>query len=114
MGLALFWGHGLGKLMSYPERAAKFADPIGIGSEATLAFAVFAEALCALAVASGIFTRLAAIPPMIFMAAAILFVHMGDPFRDWEKALLFFAGYLAIAILGPGKASLDSKFRGVS
>jgi putative oxidoreductase len=114
MGLAMFYGHGLGKLMSYQQRAGKFADPLGLGSEATFAFAVLAEVLCALAVAAGFFTRLAAIPPMLVMATAILTVHLGDPFKDWEKALLFLAGYLAIAVLGPGKASLDAKFRGVS
>ena len=112
IGLSMFFGHGLGKLLQYPERAGRFPDPLGLGSEASLALMVIAEALCALAVAAGIFTRLAAIPPIIGMAVAILFIHAGDPFGEWEKALLFLGGFLAIALLGPGRLSLDAKFRG--
>ncbi len=112
MGLALFFGHGLGKLLDYSERASRFPDPLGLGSEASLALMVIAEVLCALAVAAGIFTRLAAIPPIIGMAVAILLVHAGDPFGEWEKGLLFLAGFLAIALIGPGRLSLDARFRG--
>ena len=114
VGLGLFWGHGLGKLLHFQQRASGFPDPLGIGSEATLAVAVLAEVLCALAVASGIFTRLAAIPPALMMAVAILTVHLGDPFKDWELAALYLAGFLTVALVGPGGISLDTKFRNVS
>lgn len=114
MGLSLFFGHGLGKVLHYSERAGRFPDPLGIGSEASLVLMIIAEVLCALAVAAGMFTRLATIPPIIGMSVAILFVHRGDPFGDWEKALLFLAGFLAIALIGPGRLSLDTKIRGRS
>lgn len=113
VGLGLFWGHGLGKLLHFRQRAGSFPDPLGIGSEATLALAVLAEVLCALAVAGGIFTRLAAIPPILLMAVALLTVHLGDPFQKWELAALYLAGFLTIALIGPGSLSLDKKFRGV-
>lgn len=110
IGLGLFFGHGLGKLLNYSQRAGRFPDPIGIGSEASFVLMLIAEVLCALAVAGGIFTRLAAIPPIIGMTVAIFAVHLGDPFGDWELASLYLAGYLAVALIGPGRLSLDFKF----
>ncbi len=112
VGLGLFFGHGLGKLLNFQQRSGNFPDPLGIGSEATLAIAVFAEVLCALAIASGIFTRLATIPPLLMMAVALFIFHLGDPFSDWELAALYFAGLVAIALMGPGRLSLDTRFRG--
>ncbi len=114
IGLGLFYGHGLGKLLNFRQRSGGFPDPLGVGSEATMVIAVIAEVLCALAVAAGIFTRLATIPPLLTMTVALLVVHMGDPFGDWELAALYFAGFLAVGLMGPGKLSLDSKFRGVT
>lgn len=114
VGLGMFWGHGLGKLLHFQQRAGRFPDPLGIGGEATLVVAVIAEVLCALAVAAGIFTRLAAIPPALVMLVAMLTIHLGDPFEKWELALVYFAGYVAVALLGPGRLSLDAKFRGVT
>lgn len=112
IGLGLFFGHGLGKVLNYSERAGRFPDPLGLGGEASLVLMVLAEVLCGLAVAAGIFTRLAAVPPILGMLVAIAFVHRGDPFGDWELALLYLAGYAAIALIGPGRLSLDFRFRG--
>ena len=54
--------HGWGKLISYSEKSAQFADPIGLGPATSLAAAIFAEVFCSLLIILGIGTRLAAIP----------------------------------------------------
>lgn len=88
-----------------------FADPFGTGPVVALVLTVFAELICGLAVAAGIFTRWATIPLIITMLVAILMIHAGDPFPDWEKAALFLAAYLAIFMAGPGRYSLDQRIR---
>lgn len=101
-----------------------FADPIGLGSGASLVLIVFAEVACASLVAAGLLTRIAAVPVVIAMAVAALVVHAGDPWtmgggaalykagdaESWaskEPALLFLSGYLTLVFTGPGRFSLD-------
>jgi putative oxidoreductase len=52
---------------------------------------------------------MAAITVVIAMAVASLIVHAGDPIGTKEKALLFVIGFLAIALMGAGKFSMDRK-----
>src|SRR5688500_18401886 len=75
LGLSLLMLHGWGKLAGFSEKAAKFPDPLGVGSEASLALAVFAEVACALLAALGLFTRFAAAVLAIMMATAFFLVH---------------------------------------
>jgi putative oxidoreductase len=107
-GVSLVVGHGWGKLTGFAENAATFPDPIGIGSRLSMGLATFAEFFCAIAVVVGFKTRFAALPVMITMLVALLFVHMGDPFTRFEKALLFFGAFAALCVAGPGKYSLDA------
>lgn len=100
--------HGWGKLMRFfGDDPIKFADPIGIGENASLVLATFAEVLCAVLIIVGLFTRLATIPLIVTMAVAIFFVHLSDPFKQMESAIVFLSGYLAIAALGSGRFSID-------
>ena len=43
------------------------------------------------------------------MAVAVLVVHVNDPFKRQELALLYLAGFAAIALIGPGKYSIDKR-----
>src|SRR5688572_5562640 len=88
-GLFLAFGHGLAKLTGFADKAAAFADPIGLGPTVSLALVVFAEFFCALAVAAGLLTRLAALPVIFTMGVAAIAVHWSDGFKGMEKALLF-------------------------
>ncbi|MFN2423519.1 MAG: DoxX family protein [Cryomorphaceae bacterium] len=100
--------HGYPKLMKLLEGGEiKFADPIGIGATASLALAVFAEALCSALIALGMLTRAATVPLIITMAVAAFVVHGSDPFGKKEMALLYLLGYLVIFAKGSGKLSLD-------
>ena len=110
-GLSMLYGHGLGKVTRlFGTEEIKFADPFGIGPEASLALVVFAEVICSLLVVVGLFTRAALIPLIITMAVALLYVHLSDPFGRQEKAILFGFAYLSLLLQGPGKWSLDYIF----
>ncbi|HYC29788.1 MAG TPA: DoxX family protein, partial [Chitinophagaceae bacterium] len=55
----------------------------------------------------GLLTRFACIPLIIAMFVAVWKGHNGDLFGQGEHAALFFVGFLAIMVLGPGKISVD-------
>jgi len=101
--------HGVGKLAKLFEGGTiKFANPIGIGPEASLILVVFAEFFCSIFLIFGIATRISAIPLIITMLVAGFISHAGDPFAVKEKAFLFFVIYVFIAITGAGKYSIDN------
>jgi len=110
-GLGMAVGHGWGKLSQFSENLGGFADPLGIGSPASFIGAVFSEFVCALLIAAGLCTRLAAVPLIFTMGVAAFVVHADDPFSTQEKALLYFFAYLALLFTGPGKFSMDQKLR---
>ena len=106
-GLMLI-NHGWGKLIKlFAEEPIKFADPFGIGMGPSLGLAVFAEAICALLLVVGLFTRWVTLPLIITMLVAIFVVHIADPFKKMEMAILYLIPYLSIYLMGPGKYSLD-------
>lgn len=107
-GGALLFAHGLPKLLAFSEKAATFADPIGVGPTASLALAVFAEVFCAAAVILGVMTRWAAIPCAFTMAVAALVVHAADPWNKKELPLLFLVSFACLILAGGGRFALDS------
>lgn len=108
-GLMLFHGYPkLVRLFSNPMSEITFADPLGVSPAVSLILAMLAEVVCAILVLVGFRTRLATIPLIFTMAIAVLIVHAGDPLRNRELGLLYLTGYIAIAILGGGKYSVDN------
>lgn len=110
-GGMLLAGHGIPKLMGFVEKAATFPDPLGVSSQVSLALAVFAEVFCSAAVALGVLTRWAAIPPAITMAVAVFFVHAADPWVKKELATLYLLPFLAFVLAGGGRFTLDRVLR---
>lgn len=104
--------HGLPKLLQFSAKMHSFPDPIGLGSVMSLSLAVFAEFLCSILVAIGIFTRYTVVPLVITMLVAFFVVHAADPFIKKELAFLYLIAFLAILSCGPGKFSADGLFRG--
>jgi putative oxidoreductase len=118
--------HGWGKLqMLLAGEFDKFGDPIGLGTGLSLVLMVVAEFFCALLVMLGLATRFAAVPVVIGMAVAAFVVHGGDPWSMERAAIQFFAGeskswfskepallylipFLAMALTGAGRFSLDA------
>ena len=106
---AMMLDHGIKKLRNLLEGTLMDSDPIGIGVLATTILVVIAEAICPMLIIIGYKTRLASIPTIITMGVAAFIVHGADPIGMKEKALLFLFAFVAIAILGPGKHSVDRK-----
>ena len=103
----MIYGHGWGKLMNVLNGNFQFLDPIGIGPEASLILAAFAEAICAFLILIGFWTRLASFFLIVNMAVAFFFVHISQSFGDMEMALLYLLIWVVIFLLGPGKFSVD-------
>ncbi|MCB0464871.1 MAG: DoxX family protein [Aequorivita sp.] len=106
---AMMLTHGIPKLLKMLSGDFSFGDPIGIGETATLILAVLCEVLFPLLVIIGFKTRLSAIPVIITMTVAAFIVHATDPFGTKEMAILYLIGFIAIALLGAGKYSIDKK-----
>ncbi|MGB0647192.1 MAG: DoxX family protein [Bradymonadia bacterium] len=100
--------HGWSKWENYASKAPKFPDPLGIGSENSLALTVFAEVICSTTLVLGLFTRWSAFVCMFTMGVAAFIVHQDDPVKVQEKALLYFAIYGALTTFGPGAFSVDA------
>lgn len=101
--------HGIPKMMKMFSGDFAFGDPIGIGEPASLVLAVLGEVVFPILVIIGFKTRLSAIPVIITMAIAAFIVHGTDPLGTKEMALLYLFAFVAIALLGAGKYSVDKK-----
>ena len=118
--------HGWSKLQRL--LAGDFAfmgDPIGLGPTASLYLVVFAELVCPVLVVVGLATRLAALPVVFSMGVAAFVSHGADPWtmeegarrffaqeaQFWgskQPALMFLVVFLALALTGAGRFSLDA------
>jgi putative oxidoreductase len=107
-GGLLFFGHGLPKLVHWSERVHRFANPIGLGPEVSFSLVVFAEVVCALAVALGLATRVAAAPIVFFMLVAAFVQNAAEPFSEKELALVYLVPFAALTLTGGGHYALDT------
>ncbi len=101
--------HGWMKLQNVLAGKLEFGDPIGIGTEASLYLAIFAEFFCAILLILGFLTRIALVPLIVTMLVAFFIVHSPDPFNVKELAFIYLGLYTALFFTGPGKLSIDSK-----
>jgi putative oxidoreductase len=106
---AMMLTHGLPKFQKLIAGDFEFGDPIGIGATPSLFLAVIGEFICPILIIIGYKTRLASIPTAITMLVAGFIVHSDDPFGSKEKAFLYLVSFVTIALLGPGKFSIDKK-----
>lgn len=103
--------HGIPKLNRlFGSEPIQFADPIGIGVEASLTLAVFSEVICSILIIVGLATKLASIPLLITMLVAVFIVHADDPFQRVELGLFYLLVYIVLLFTGSGKYSLDHYF----
>jgi putative oxidoreductase len=111
LGGFMIAAHGWSKMMAFSDRADSFPDPLGIGNSASLGLTVLAEVVCAALVAVGFMTRIVVIPLIITMCVAFFVIHVEDPFARKELAAVYGMGYLAIALIGPGRFSVDRQMQ---
>jgi putative oxidoreductase len=110
-GLILCFYYGLDKLKNFGHLQYLFPDPFHFGHRIALALVIFAELLCSLLLALGLFTRFAALVAVISMAVAEFWAlkgHVGMVAGSpHEQAYLYLAAFIAILLLGPGRISVD-------
>ena len=99
--------NGYNKLVNFVTFKKDFINFLGMGSSVSLALLIFAELICASLVILGLFTRFAAIPLVIAMTVAVVKAHKGMIFGEGQMAAMFALSFLVVAILGPGKISVD-------
>jgi putative oxidoreductase len=110
---ALMMTHGwpkLQKLMAGGE--IEFFDFMWLGPTISLFLAVVGEFFAPLLIIVGYQTRWAAFVAAFTMGVAAFYVHSGDPLGDKEAALMYFIGFLAIALIDQSKWSIDRKTNG--
>lgn len=107
IAILMLFLHGSDKLVRFGDLVDGFPDPLGLGSTVSLVLVVFAEFFCSLAIAFGFRTRLAAVPLILTMLVAVLFVHSDDPWSNRELALVYLVPYICLLMTGPGAFSVD-------
>ena len=104
----LFGAHGWDKVTHIAARAKSFPDPLHVGSPASFGLVLFAEVVCTLFVALGLFTRAAVIPIIGFLGVAFFVYLAHEPFQQKELAIVYLVPFVAIFFTGPGRFALDS------
>lgn len=112
VGILLPYLHGWKKLLSFGEKAATFADPLGIGHNLSMAGAIGGEVVFPILVAAGLATRFSSIPPAFTMAVAAFLVQAGEPLKEKELAILYLAPFVLLFFTGAGRYSLDAVLGG--
>jgi putative oxidoreductase len=108
-GFVLCILHGWPKVMNFSQMSGHFPDPLHIGSNFTLLFAILSDLICSLLIAIGLATRWAATIVAVNTAGAFIVVHKMALFgpHSGELALLFCGWAVALSITGPGRYSVD-------
>ena len=101
--------HGYPRLKYFSKISSEFADPLGFGSEISLALVVFAEFFCSLFLVLGLLTRWICVPLIITMIVATWIVNGGKDFIFQEKSFIYLICYISLLISGSGYFSLDFK-----
>ena len=116
LGGSMFYLHGLSKLTGFREMSKHFPDLLGIGSRGSLSLATFAEAICSLLLAAGLFTRFAALSLTINMSVAFFMAHKAvlKGQGSGELAYIYLAGFVTLLIAGGGRFSADANLGGKS
>jgi putative oxidoreductase len=90
--------HGIGKVSRlFGDDPIKFADPLGVGTTASLALVVFAEVVCSVFLIFGFLTRLVSVPLFFTMFMVVFIVKANKGFSEIE-----------LPIAGAGKYSVDN------
>jgi putative oxidoreductase len=114
VGASLFLRHGFEKPTNFSQMAAHFPDPLHIGAVPSLMFALVSDAVCSILVMLGVATRWAAAVIFVNIFVAWSLVHhfqfFGRGADHGELMVLYLGVYLALAIAGPGRYSVDRRF----
>jgi len=112
VSISMIYLHGYPRLINFSKISSEFADPLGFGTEISLALVVFAEFFCSLFLIIGLLTRWICVPLIITMIVATWIVNGGKDFIFQEKSFIYLICYSSLLISGSGYFSLDFKLFG--
>lgn len=101
--------HGLPKLLHFSQEVQVIEDPFGLGGVLTLCLAIFAEVLCPLLIAVGLFTRLACLPVLFLLLVSLFVVHPQWSLGEGQFAWLLLILFTTLAISGGGRIALSRR-----
>lgn len=104
--------HGLPKLLDFDHQLTLIEDPFHMGARLTLVLAIFAEVLCPLLIAAGIFVRLACLPILVLLLVALLAVHPEWTLEQGQFGWLLVIIFTTVFIAGPGRLALNARVNG--
>jgi len=107
ISFSMIYLHGYPRLINFGTISSEFADPLGIGTSASLSLVIFAEFFCSLLLIFGLFTRWSCIPLIITMIVATWVINGGKEFIFQEKSFVYLITYISLLISGGGYFSLD-------
>jgi putative oxidoreductase len=112
LGFGVFFKHGIEKITGFSKMQEHFPDPAGIGSTASLSFALFADVICSILIIIGLATRLSSAFIIINLLAAfgLLFKFSLDKPHS-ELVFIYLGGFIVILLAGAGKYSVDNKLK---
>lgn len=112
LGFGVFVKHGIEKITGFSKMQEHFPDPIGIGSTASLSFALVSDAICSILVIIGLATRFSAafITVNLLAAFGLLFKFSLEKLHS-ELAFVYLGGFIVILLAGAGKYSIDNKLK---
>lgn len=110
--LLLLYVHGLPKLMNYQHELTRIEDPLRLGAHLTLGLAIFAEVLCPLLIALGVFTRLACLPIVVLLLVSLFSVHPEWSIAEGQFGWLLLIIFVTLLISGPGTIALSNRLVG--
>lgn len=116
LGSAMFFNHGIEKLIHFKDVAPDFPDPLGIGHAISLTLVMFAEVAGSVLLIMGLLTRFAALMLVINLFVAFLMVHQTamNGTNSGELAFIYLSGFFTLLIAGGGMISLDMVIFGKS
>jgi putative oxidoreductase len=112
LGFGVFVKHGIEKITGFSKMQEHFPDPVGIGSTASLSFALVSDAVCSILVIIGLATRFSAafITVNLLAAFGLLFKFSLEKPHS-ELVFVYLGGFIVILLAGPGKYSVDNKLK---
>jgi len=113
--LNLFIKHGWEKLFDFNGVVALVPDILHIGVPLTIALALIGDSICSVLIMLGLATRWACMYSFAVIFVAMIwknhFLYLGHNGDHVELMLLYLSALLAIFIMGPGRYSLDVRFK---
>ncbi len=113
----MFMQFGIRQLMEFHILSTVYPTVLGMEPSTGLAIMIAIEIICSLMIMVGFLTRIAVIPPIATMVAAVCFAMQGnlpqggvyclDNATQPYLPMMFIGIYLFILLAGPGKISLD-------